>query len=184
VNVWVYAGGLHNLAAVGKKFILQGGTHKNLAVVKAQVDFIHSKIPDAEIIVHPYPGEAGAIGAALCALEQRQKSESTRFRGFAAIAALTHHATTSAETVCKWCPINCQRTFIDVELAGGKGRPWSKVPLPEGWERVIVNNFCPKGLVEDVNELKVVKAAMEKSKDEYPNVADLVRQQAFRFGAS
>src|SRR5262249_28853050 len=29
LNVWVYAGGLNNLAAVGKKFILQGGTHKN-----------------------------------------------------------------------------------------------------------------------------------------------------------
>jgi len=184
VNVWVYAGGFTNLATIGKKFILQGGTHKNLAVVKAQVDFIRGKIPDAEIIVHPHPGEAGAIGAALCALERLRKGTYTRFRGFAAIAALTHHATTSAETVCKWCPINCQRTFIDVALAGGKGRPWSKVPLPQGWERVIVNNSCPKGLVEDVNELKVVKAAMEKTKDAYPNIADLVRQQAFRLGTS
>jgi len=39
-NVWLYAGGLNNLASVGRKFILQGGTHRNLAVVKAQVDFI------------------------------------------------------------------------------------------------------------------------------------------------
>src|SRR5262249_19042558 len=54
LNVWVYAGGLNNLAAVGRKFVLQGGTHKNLAVVKAQVDFIRSKVPDAEIVVHPY----------------------------------------------------------------------------------------------------------------------------------
>ncbi len=62
LNVWVYAGGLTNLAQVGRQLILQGGTHKNLAVVKAQVDFIRSKIPDAEIVVHPYSGEAGAIG--------------------------------------------------------------------------------------------------------------------------
>ncbi len=66
-NVWVYAGQLQNLSAVGHKFVLQGGTHRNLAVVKAQTDFIRNKVPDAEIVVHPYPGEAGAIGAALCA---------------------------------------------------------------------------------------------------------------------
>ena len=44
---------------MGKKYILQGGTHKNLAVVKTQVDFIRSKVPDAEVVVHPYSGEAG-----------------------------------------------------------------------------------------------------------------------------
>ena len=69
LNVWIYAGGLNNLAHVGKKYILQGGTHKNLAVVKTQVDFIRSKVPDAEVVVHPYSGEAGAIGAALVALD-------------------------------------------------------------------------------------------------------------------
>ena len=70
VNVWIYAGELQNLGAVGRKFILQGGTHRNLAVVKAQVDFISSKVQDAEIVVHPYSGEAGAIGAALCGLDR------------------------------------------------------------------------------------------------------------------
>ncbi|MGB9874039.1 MAG: BadF/BadG/BcrA/BcrD ATPase family protein, partial [Hydrogenobacter sp.] len=65
LNVWIYAGNINNLSQVGKKFILQGGTHKNLAVVKAQVDFIKSKVPDAEVYVHPYSGEAGAIGSAL-----------------------------------------------------------------------------------------------------------------------
>jgi len=59
LNVWVYAGQLQNLAAAGKKFVLQGGTHRNLAVVKAQVDFVASKVPGAEIVVHPFPGEAG-----------------------------------------------------------------------------------------------------------------------------
>jgi predicted CoA-substrate-specific enzyme activase len=183
LNVWIYAGGLNNLAAVGKKFILQGGTHKNLAVVKAQVDFIRSKIPDAEIVVHPYSGEAGAIGVALCALDRWERGESTRFRGFEVIDALTYETTTSRETVCTWCPVNCQRTFIDVELAGGKGRAWSKVPLAEGWERVITNNSCPKGLVEDVTELKIVKAEMEKTKDAYPNVAEMVRKQGFHYSA-
>src|SRR5207253_6444032 len=45
VNVWIYAGQLQNLRAAGRKFILQGGTHRNMAVVKAQVDFIRGKVP-------------------------------------------------------------------------------------------------------------------------------------------
>jgi len=180
LNVWIYAGGLNNLAQVGKKYILQGGTHKNLAVVKAQVDFIRSKVPDAEVVVHPYSGEAGAIGAALVALDWWNKGNHTRFRGFDVIDKLSYKTATSLDTVCKWCPVNCQRTFIDVALEGAKGRSWSKVPIAEGWERVIVNNSCPKGLVEDANEMRVVKAQMEKTKNAYPNVADLVRNEAFR----
>jgi predicted CoA-substrate-specific enzyme activase len=180
LNVWIYAGGLNNLKQVGRKYILQGGTHKNLAVVKTQVDFILSKIPEAEVVVHPYSGEAGAIGAALVALEWWEKGGQTNFRGFDAIERLTYKTVTSVETVCHWCPVNCQRSFIDVELDGGKGREWSKVPLGTGWERVIVNNSCPKGLVEDLNEMKVIKAEIERTKDAYPNVADMVRKEAFR----
>jgi predicted CoA-substrate-specific enzyme activase len=180
LNVWIYAGGLNNLKQVGRKFILQGGTHKNLAVVKTQVDFILGKIPEAEVVVHPYSGEAGAIGAALVALEWREKGGQTSFRGFDAIERLTYKTVTSLETVCNWCPVNCQRSFIDVELDGGKGREWSKVPLGTGWERVIVNNSCPKGLLEDLNEMKVIKAGIERTKNAFPNVADMVRNEAFR----
>jgi BadF/BadG/BcrA/BcrD ATPase family len=180
VNVWIYAGQLQNLRAVGRKFVLQGGTHRNMAVVKAQVDFIRGKVPDAEVVLHPYSGEAGAIGAALCAGDWTRQGQSSAFRGFDTIAALTYTSTTAAETVCKWCPINCTRTFIDVQLPGAKGRPWSKLPLAEGWERVISGNSCPKGLVEDVNEMRVVKAKLEEVKRDYPNVAEMVRKDAFR----
>jgi hypothetical protein len=180
VNVWIYAGQLQNLKAAGRKFVLQGGTHRNLAVVKAQVDFIRSKVPEADVVLHPYSGEAGAIGAALCAVDRYAGGAGTAFRGFDAIAALTYTSTTSAETVCKWCPINCTRTFIDVQLPGAKGRPWSTLPLAPGHERVISGNSCPKGLVEDVNELRVVKGKLEETKREYPNVAEMVRKDAFR----
>jgi activator of 2-hydroxyglutaryl-CoA dehydratase len=180
LNVWIYAGGMNNLGQVGKKFILQGGTHKNLAVVKTQVDFIRSKVPDADVVVHPYSGEAGAIGAALVSLDWWEKGGRSRFRGFEVIEKLTYATTTAKETVCNWCPVNCQRSFIDVELPGGMGREWSKVPLSLGWERVIVNNSCPKGLVEDLNEMKVIKAEIEKTKNAFPNIADMVRKEGFR----
>src|SRR5260370_39557068 len=77
LNVWIYAGGLNNLRSVGKNYILQGGTHKNLAVVKTQVDFILSKVEDAEVVVHPYSAEAGAIGAPLVDLGSCEKEGRT-----------------------------------------------------------------------------------------------------------
>ena len=180
LNVWVYACQLQNLRAIGRKFVLQGGTHRNLAVVKAQVDFITSKIPDAEIMIHPYTGEAGAIGAALCGLDAWRSGKPTRFRGFDAIEALSYRSTTGEDTICRWCSCNCKRTFIDVHFPEAKGRPWSKVPLEAGWERVISGNSCPKGLVEDVNEMRMVKAGLEEAKRANPNVAEMVRAEAFR----
>jgi predicted CoA-substrate-specific enzyme activase len=180
LNVWVYAGQLQNLAAAGRKFILQGGTHRNLAVVKAQVDFIRGKVPDAEIVVHPYSGEAGAIGAALCAGDWMQRGMPARFKGYDIIETLEYTSTTNEHTTCTWCEVNCKRTFIDVKLPGGKGRTWSLVPLQEGWERVIAGNSCPKGLVEDAKEMRVVKDNLEKVKDEFPNIADMVRADAFK----
>lgn len=180
LNVWIYAGQLQNLRSAGKKFVLQGGTHRNLAVVKAQVDFITGKVPEAEIVVHPYPGEAGAIGAALCASEWHKKGLPTRFRGFNTIESLTYTTTVNDQTACRWCPVNCKRTFIDVRLPDGEGRPWSKVPIGDGWERVVSGNSCPKGLVEDVNEMRAVKTKLEEVKHAYPNVAEMVRNEAFR----
>jgi predicted CoA-substrate-specific enzyme activase len=179
-NVWLYAGGINNFAQVGRKYVLQGGTHRNLAVVKAQVDFIRAKAPEAEIVVHPYCGEAGAIGAALTAARRVAASGRSRFRGFEAMENLRHKSTTSAETRCLWCENHCQRTFVDVRVPDGPGRPHSKIPLQAGWERIIVNNSCPKGLVEDPREVKRVNESIECENDAYPDVAKLAHDLAFR----
>src|SRR5260370_1941356 len=89
VNVWIYAGQLQNLRAVGRKFVLQGGTHRNMAVVKAQVDFIRGKVPEADVVLHPYSGEAGAIRAAPCAAHRREAGggRTRRLPGVEAVAA-------------------------------------------------------------------------------------------------
>jgi activator of 2-hydroxyglutaryl-CoA dehydratase len=39
-NVFQYVAGVSNVATLGSRFVLQGGTQRNLAVVKAEVDFI------------------------------------------------------------------------------------------------------------------------------------------------
>ncbi len=183
-NVWLYAGGINNFAQVGRKYVLQGGTHRNLAVVKAQVDFIRSKVPDAEIVVHPYCGEAGAIGAAIAAARSVGASERSRFRGYDAMEKLQFKSTTSAETQCMWCENQCQRTFVDVRVPGGPGRPQSKIPLPEGWDRIIVNNSCPKGLIEDAKEVKQTNESIEFGNEAYPDVGKLAHDLAFRKNAA
>ena len=42
-NIWLYVSQIPNLAKLGRRFVLQGGTQHNLAAVKAQVDFIESR---------------------------------------------------------------------------------------------------------------------------------------------
>src|ERR1700745_1026981 len=41
-NVFLYVASIPNLAALGTRFVLQGGTQNNMAVVKAEVDFINN----------------------------------------------------------------------------------------------------------------------------------------------
>src|SRR2546426_10399012 len=130
VNVWIYAGRLQNLRSAGRKFVLQGGTHRKQAVVKAQLDFIRSKVPDADVVLHPYSGEAGAIGGALCAAGWLRHGGAARFRGFATIAALRYTSTTRGDTGCKWGPVNRPRTVIDGQFAGAAGRGGGKGPPP------------------------------------------------------
>ena len=108
-----------------------------------------------------------------------QRGATTRFRGYDVIESLEHTSTTNDNTTCHWCPVNCKRTFIDVRLPGSEGRPWSTVPLAAGWQRVISGNSCPKGLLEDASEMRVVKKNLEAIKDAHPNTAEMVRQSAF-----
>ena len=44
-NVFLYVASIPNLAALGTRFVLQGGTQNNMAVVKAEVDFIQQQLP-------------------------------------------------------------------------------------------------------------------------------------------
>src|ERR1700757_1549675 len=82
-NVFLYVASIPNLAALGTRFVLQGGTQNNLAVVKAEVDFIRNSFRAAgkkpEIIVHEHCGESGAIGAAQESLRLWRNGQQTTF---------------------------------------------------------------------------------------------------------
>jgi activator of 2-hydroxyglutaryl-CoA dehydratase/predicted nucleotide-binding protein (sugar kinase/HSP70/actin superfamily) len=121
-NVFLYVASIPNLAALGSRFVLQGGTQNNLAVVKAEVDFIRSSFRDAarkpEIIVHEHCGESGAIGAAQEALRQWKNGHETSFIGLQAVANIRYQTTRNENTRCYFCKNNCLRTFIDVDVNG------------------------------------------------------------------
>jgi activator of 2-hydroxyglutaryl-CoA dehydratase/predicted nucleotide-binding protein (sugar kinase/HSP70/actin superfamily) len=119
-NIWLYVSQIPNIAKLGTKFVLQGGTQHNLAAVKAQVDFIESRFVgtglDPEVIVHQHCGESGAIG---CALEaQRLWAEQgleTTFIGFDKVRQIEFRTTRDESTRCYFCKNKCLRTFIDVK---------------------------------------------------------------------
>ena len=124
-NVFLYVASIPNLASLGSRFVLQGGTQNNLAVVKAEVDFIKSsfrakgKVP--EIIVHEHCGESGAIGAAQEALRLWTNGKETTFIGLEAVANIRYRTTRNEDTRCYFCKNNCLRTFIDVDVTAAQG---------------------------------------------------------------
>jgi predicted CoA-substrate-specific enzyme activase len=119
-NIWLYVSKIPNLAKLGTKFILQGGTQHNLAAVKAQVDFIESRFAGTgltpEIVVHQHCGESGAFG---CAMEAHrlwaEHGRETRFIGMERVRRINYRTTRSEATRCYFCKNKCLRTFIDVE---------------------------------------------------------------------
>ncbi|WP_213804680.1 BadF/BadG/BcrA/BcrD ATPase family protein [Granulicella sp. dw_53] len=121
-NVFLYVASIPNLAALGSRFVLQGGTQNNLAVVKAEVDFIKSSFrangKEPEIIVHEHCGESGAIGAAQEALRLWRNGRVTTFIGLEAVANIRYRTTRNEDTRCYFCKNNCLRTFIDVDVTG------------------------------------------------------------------
>jgi predicted CoA-substrate-specific enzyme activase len=186
-NVFLYVASIPNLAALGTRFILQGGTQNNLAVVKAEVDFIRNSFRAAgkhpEIIVHEHCGESGAIGAAEEALRLWKNGQQTTFVGLDAVRRIEYRTTRNESTRCNFCKNNCLRTFIDVRTEPTKEfipiKKVTKVPLMFGEQRLIIAT-CEKGLVEDVNEMKDIKAGLDKLRDQYPNFVDYASKEVFR----
>jgi len=186
-NVFLYVASIPNLAALGTRFVLQGGTQNNLAVVKAEVDFIRNSFRAAgkqpEIIVHEHCGESGAIGAAQESLRLWRNGQQTTFVGLDAVRKIEYRTTRNESTRCNFCKNNCLRTFIDVRTEPAKDfipvKKVTKVPLMLGEQRLIIAT-CEKGLVEDVNEMKDIKAGLEKIRDQYPNFVDFASKEVFR----
>src|ERR1700745_1195370 len=105
-NVFLYVASIPNLAALGTRFVLQGGTQNNMAVVKAEVDFINNSFratgKQPEIIVHEHCGESGAIGAAVESLRLWKNGQQTSFVGLEAVRQIEYRTTRNEETRCNF----------------------------------------------------------------------------------
>jgi predicted CoA-substrate-specific enzyme activase len=186
-NVFLYVASIPNLAALGTRFVLQGGTQNNLAVVKAEVDFIRNSFratgKQPEIIVHEHCGESGAIGAAQESLRLWRNGQTTTFVGLDAVRRIEYRTTRNEETRCYFCKNNCLRTFIDIRTEPVKNmvplEKVTKVPLMQGEQRLIIAT-CEKGLVEDVNDMKDIKAGLDSIRDKHPNFVDMASKEVFR----
>jgi predicted CoA-substrate-specific enzyme activase len=166
-NVWQYVVQIPRLASLGRKFVLQGGTQYNLAAVKAQVDYIKQRVPDAEVFVHPHTGEAGAIGAAIETLRRYKRSGTSRFIGLQGVLDLEYTARTDDSTTCHFCPNECKRTFIDSKR-------------PDGSQARYISGFsCEKGTVESKEAMLALMAERKKTAAEFPNVVDYEATRAF-----
>ena len=166
-NIWQYVVQIPRMSELGKRFVLQGGTQNNLAAVKAQVDYIKERVPEAEVFVHPHTGEAGALGAAMEALRVIRRKGKTSFIGLDTAINIEYSTTNDETTVCHFCPNHCSRTFIDTVTPDG------------GTARYISGFSCEKGTVED----KVAVVALTKKRNElmkqYPNLVEYEAKRMF-----
>jgi activator of 2-hydroxyglutaryl-CoA dehydratase/predicted nucleotide-binding protein (sugar kinase/HSP70/actin superfamily) len=187
-NIWLYVSQIPNLSALGTNFILQGGTQNNLAAVKAQVDFIESRFKGKgikpNVIVHEHCGESGAIGAAIEAVRLWENGRQTTFIGLDAVEQITYQTHRNENTRCYFCKNKCLRTFIDVKVKlQSEEEPVqhkSKIPLEPGTKRLIVGNSCEKGLVEDVEAMRVIKKGLDAVKGSNPNLVEIAAKAVFK----
>ena len=221
-NIFLYVASIPNLAKLGTRFVLQGGTQHNMAAVKAEVDFIRSNFRGAdvepEIIVHEHCGESGAIGAAVEALRLWKNGHRSTFIGLDAVERITYRTTRNEATRCNFCKNNCLRTFIDVKMGppspapaqtgfgaagppspagvqagdgetspkpsakGGEVKPVkfvSKVAKKDDEQRLIIAT-CEKGSVEDVNDMRGIKAGLDAIRKANPNFVEIAAKEPFR----
>ncbi|MGH9822533.1 MAG: BadF/BadG/BcrA/BcrD ATPase family protein, partial [Blastocatellia bacterium] len=188
-NIWLYVSQIPNIAALGTNFVLQGGTQHNLAAVKSQVDFIESRFKGKDVqprvIVHEHCGESGAIGAAIEAVRLWDNGRETTFIGLDNVNDITYVQHRNEDTRCYFCKNKCLRTFIDVKVSNGEvASPEpprkSKIPILPGIKRLIVGNSCEKGLVEDINDMKVIKKGLDAVKGVNPNFVEVAAKAVWR----
>jgi predicted CoA-substrate-specific enzyme activase len=165
LNIWNYVVQEANLARLGKRFVLQGGTQKNLAAAKAQVDFIKNRVPGAEVFVHKYADVGGAIGAALEVTDHKPAESS--FVGLDAAKDVKFQSINNESTVCNFCSNKCKRTFVDIDSGNGRN------------VRFIAGYACEKGAVEDKDSMQEEQQRLKSIREKSPNIVDEASKAVF-----
>jgi activator of 2-hydroxyglutaryl-CoA dehydratase/predicted nucleotide-binding protein (sugar kinase/HSP70/actin superfamily) len=167
-NIWQYVVQIPRLAALGTRYVLQGGTQYNLAAVKAQFDYIRQRVPNAEIFVHPHCGEAGAIGAAIETLRVIKRRGHSTFVGIDQAIGIDFTTRNDETTQCRFCRNHCSRTFVDAIT-------------PKGMSSRYISGFsCEKGTVESKESMRALLKKRNELKEKYVNLLEYEARLAFQ----
>jgi predicted CoA-substrate-specific enzyme activase len=168
-NVFTKVVRISNTAQLGDKVVVQGGTLKNDAVLRALEQYL-----DKTVVRAPYPGEMGAIGIAI--LTKREIAEHgytsphgpadhSRFIGFEELVNFDY--TQQANMICPFCGNNCNRTLVRFS----NGQTW------------VTGNRCERGeLVGDKEDPEIRREVDKRTKiiNSVPDMIKLRNELLFR----
>jgi predicted CoA-substrate-specific enzyme activase len=154
-NVFTKVVRISNFSNLGDKVVVQGGTFKNDAVLRALEQYT-----EKTIIRAPYPGEMGAIGIALLTKKYVEESASAFTSSFIGLNALEDFDyTQESNCVCPFCSNNCNRTLIRFSNGG----------------TYITGNRCERGEVIGAAENSLVREKIKKITGKIQAVPDLMK---------
>lgn len=137
-NVFTKVIRVANLDSLGNRIVVQGGTFRNDAVLRAFEQYL-----GRNVVRSPHPGLMGAIGVALLAAEHQQradekhgKSTASSFIGLDALESFAH--VEFAGVTCRRCGNHCARSVV----AFSDGALY------------VTGNRCPRGEEIDWDELR------------------------------
>lgn len=156
-NVFTKVVRIANVSELGDRVVVQGGTFRNLAVLRALEEYL-----GREVTLAPYPGEMGALGAALAVKQEIEahgyaNGRCSAFIGFDAVESFTY--TRESGVLCPHCANHCSRTILR---------------FPDGGA-FVTGNRCDRGAV--VSE---APEAAAKKADDVPDLMGLRRQLLFQ----
>ncbi|WP_319559901.1 acyl-CoA dehydratase activase [Marispirochaeta sp.] len=152
-NVFTKVVRVSNLESLGNSVVVQGGTFKNDAVLRAFEQYSAKRISRA-----PFPGEMGAIGIALLTKKQRLSRQSS-FIGKEGLKSFSF--TKEPGHICLFCSNNCSRTLVS--FADGS--------------TFITGNRCERGqIIGDVKDPKV-REKLKEAGQKLDTVPDMMRRR-------
>lgn len=135
-NVFTKVVRISNTDDLGEKVVVQGGTFRNGAVLRALEEYL-----GREVALAPYPGEMGALGAALLAKRHIEEygyanDVSTSFIGLEAVRTFDY--VTQTGVACPLCANHCNRNIMRFST----GKTW------------VTGNRCERGTLVADDEKK------------------------------
>lgn len=147
-NVFTKVVRVPNPESLGDRVVVQGGTFRNRAVLRAIEEYLGK-----EVRLAPYPGEMGAIGAAILAKRHIEEEgyangQCSSFIGLEAVKQFTYETETGVP--CQYCSNHCSRTILRFATGGC----------------FVTGNRCDNGAILSETERKSAKRIAQKKKEQ------------------